>query len=357
MTFDSGEISVERLDEMLPDMDIIDKLLKDLLPKKNVQAMDLIEDVWKGSWVLEPTLLCEYVVENINSYMAEIKTVFVSLLALFIIASIITTFLGALKNESTARIAKFFFVLCELIVLLYIFRDVLKVVNETMNRMIGFLKIMLPAYMMCIAAAGNGLSAVIFYKMLVGFLCLIEGILVATLLPLAEGYALLGVLESLFEEKRFCGLMRLIKDGIGLGLKGMMMFIGGSGILQLIITPVMDRVKVSALQKTMGVIPGIGDIAESVSDITLVSAVAVKNSFGVIVLVVLLLIMIAPALHILVLLGTVKLASAMGGICGERRMVECSEYIVDAGLLLLRMLVTVTTMFFLTLAAMTNVTG
>ena len=73
-------------------------------------------------------------------------------------------------------------------------------------------------------------------------------------------------------------------------------------------------------------------------------------------MIVLVLIILAPALHILVLLGTVKLASAMGAICGEKRMVECSEYIVDAGFMLLRMLVTVTTMFFLTLAAMTNVT-
>ena len=356
MIFMTGEISVEYLDEMLPDMDTIDKFLKDVIPEKKVQAIDIIENVWKGNWVLEPSLLWEYVVENVTNYVHEIKTIFVTLLMLFIIASVITTFLEVLKNESTAKMAKFFFVLCELIVLLYIFQDVLRIVNETMNKMTEFLKIMIPTYMMCIAAAGNGLSAVVFYKLLVGLLCLVEGILVAALLPLAEGYALLGVLESLFGEKRFCGLMRLIKEGTLWGLKGMVMFVSGSGILQLIITPVIDKANVSVLQKTMGAIPGIGDIAESVSDITLISAIAVKNSFGVIILLVLVLIMLAPMLHILVLLGTVKLASAMGGVYGERYMVECSEHIADAGFMLVRMLVTVTAMFFLTLAAMTNVT-
>lgn len=356
MSFMTGGIPVEQLDEMLPDMDTIDKMLKELFPKKNVQAIDLIEDIWKGNWVLEPTLLWEYIVENIDGYMSEIKTIFVSLLALFIIASVITTFLDVLKNESTAKMAQFFFVLCELVLLLYIFRNVLFIVKETMEKIIEFLKIMIPAYMMCIAAAGNGFSAVIFYKLLVGFLCLVEGILVSAMLPLAEGYALLGVLESLFGEKRFCGLMKLIKDGTLWGLKGMVIFVSGSGILQLIITPVIDKANVTVMQKTMGAIPGIGDIAESVSDITLISALAVKNSFGVIIMLVLILIMIAPTLHILVLLGTVKLASAMGGICGGKHMVECSEHIVDAGFLLVRMLVTVTTMFFLTLAAMTNIT-
>lgn len=356
MTFEAGGLTRERLEEMLPNMDTIDKLLRDLLPEKNVQVMDLMEDVWKGNWVLEPKLLWEYISDNVNSYVTEVKGFFVSLLMLFIIAAIITTFLEALKNESTAKMANIFFVLCELIVLLYLFRDILDIVSVTMNNMIGFLKVSIPAYMMCIALAGNGLSSVIFYKLLIGFLCLVEGIIVSALLPLAEGYVLLGVLESLYEEKRFSGLMKLIKDGILWGLKAMIMFVGGSGILQLIITPVIDKAKISVLQKTMGAIPGIGDITEAVSDITLASAVAVKNTFGVIVLIALVLIILAPALHILVLLGTVKLASAMGAICGEKRMVECSEYIVDAGFMLLRMLVTVTTMFFLTLAAMTNVT-
>lgn len=356
MTLEVEGIQSEQLGDMIPEFDVMDKFLEDLLPKKSVHALDLMEDVWKGDWVLNPTLLWDYIAGNVGGYVDEIKTIFISILVLFILSSVITAFLSILKNESTAKVAKLFFVLCELILLMYTFQEVLTIVKETMGKMTEFLKIMIPAYMMCIAAAGSGLSAVIFYKLLLGFLCLVEGILVAALLPIAEGYAMLGVLESLFGEKRFCGLMNLIKNGALWVLKGLVMLVGGSGILQLIITPVIDKANMSVLQKTVGAIPGIGDIAESVSEITLASAMAVKNSFGVVVLIVLLLIMMAPAMHIMVLLGTVKLASAMGGICGEKHMVECSNYIVDAGFLLLRMLVTVTALFFLTLAAMTNAT-
>ena len=167
---------------------------------------------------------------------------------------------------------------------------------------------------------------------------------------------MLGILESLFGEKRFQGMMKLMKDGTLWILKGLIMLVTGSGILQLIITPVIDKTNVAILQKTACAIPGIGDIAESVSGITLASATAVKNSFGVLVLLILVLLMVAPAIHIFILLGTVKLASAIGGLCGEQQMVECTDYIMDAGFLLLRMLVTVTALFFLTIAAMTNVT-
>ena len=305
---------------------------------------------------MNPKLFLDYLLENISSYFVQMKTVFISILVLFILSAVITSFLEALKNESTARMAKLFFILCQLILLIYTFREVLSIVKSTMQAITEFLKLMLPAFMMCIAAAGNGLSAVIFYKLLLGFLCLIEGLLVAALIPVAEGYAMLGILESLFGEKRFQGMMKLMKDGTLWILKGLVMLVTGSGILQLIITPVIDKTNVAILQKTACAIPGIGDIAESVSGITLASATAVKNSFGVLVLLILVLLMVAPAIHIFILLGTVKLASAIGGLCGEQQMVECTDYIMDAGFLLLRMLVTVTALFFLTIAAMTNVT-
>ena len=356
MTWDWESMDLGQLDEILPNIDILDEFLEDLLPQEKVHAIDLIEDVVKGDWVLEPQLFWNYIVGNVSGYLEQIKTIFVSILVLFILSAVITSFLEALKNESTAKMAKMFFVLCQLILLLYTFREVLTIVTETMDKMTEFLKIMLPAFMMCVAAAGSGLSAMLFYKLLLGFICLVEGLLVSALIPIAEGYAMLGILESLFGEKRFQGLMKLMKDGILWALKGLIMLVTGSGILQLIITPAIDKTNTAVLQKTAGAIPGIGDIAESVSGIALASAMAVKNSFGVIVLLVLLLIMIAPAIHIFVLLGTVKLASAIGGICGEKHMMECTDYITDAGFLLLRMMVTVTALFFLTLAAMTNVT-
>lgn len=356
MTWDWESMDVGQLDEILPDMDVLDEFLEDLLPQENVHAIDLIGDVLKGDWVLEPRLFWDYVVGNVSGYVEQVKTIFVSILVLFILSAVISSFLEALKNESTAKMAKMFFILCQLILLLYTFREVLTIVTETMDKMTEFLKIMLPAFMMCVAAAGSGLSAILFYKLLLGFVCLVEGLLVSSLIPVAEGYAMLGILESLFGENRFRGIMKLMKDGILWALKGLIMLVTGSGILQLIITPAIDKASETVLQKTAGAIPGIGDIAESVSGITLASAMVVKNSFGAVVLLVLILIMIAPAIHIFVLLGTVKLASAIGGICGEKHMMECTDYITDAGFLLLRMMVTVTALFFLTLAAMTNMT-
>ncbi len=194
-----------------PDLGMVDRLLRELLPQKNVSSMDFMEDVLKGNWVLEPDLFWQYLKEAVLGVMADWKSLFVSVLVLFIAAAVVNGFMQAFKNDGAAHAARTFFILCELIVLVNAFRDVLAIVSEAMERMLEFLKIMLPAYMICIAAAGSGLTALIFYKLLLGFLCLIEGIIAASLVPIVEGYVMLGVVESIWGEGRFQAIMDIMK--------------------------------------------------------------------------------------------------------------------------------------------------
>jgi stage III sporulation protein AE len=230
-------------------------------------------------------------------------------------------------------------------------------VEGAMTRMLEFLKLVLPAYMICMAASGSGMTALIFYKLLLGFICLIEGIIAASLTSVVEGYVMLGVAESVWGEERFKPIMELIKKSMQWALKSMIIILSGSSILQIIITPVIDKTSNIVIRKTAGAIPGIGDIVESVTSVTFASAIALKNSLGVLILVILAMIIITPVIHSLVILLTIRLAGALGSICGERQMSKCIDYISEAGFMLVRILITVTTLFFVTIAAVTNATS
>lgn len=343
--------------DILPDMKVLDQLLRELLPGENIDSMDFIEDVLKGNWALDPTLFWRYITDTIAGVLDSWKSLFISVLVLFILASLVSNMMSAFRNEGAAKVARMFFIMCQLVVLINAFQDVLTIVNDAMAQMIDFLKLMLPAYMICTAAAGSGLTALIFHKLLLGFLCLIEGVVAASLTPVVEGYVMLGVVESIWGDERFKGLMELMKNGVQWVLKMMIVILSGSGILQAIITPALDRANNAVIHKTVGVIPGIGDIAESVSGVTLTSAIALKNSFGVLILVVLILMIAAPVIRAFMILLIIKISGALGGICGERQMTKCVEYISEAGFMTLRILITVTTLFFVTIAAVTNATS
>lgn len=353
----SQETSLWQELDILPDLSVLDNLLRDLLPGKTTDSMDFIEDVLKGNWALDPTLFWRYIVGTITGVFDDWRRLFVSVLVLFILVALVSNLMSALKNEGAAKAAKTFFIVCQLVVLINAFHEVLGIVEESMTRMIEFLKLMIPAYMICIAAAGSGLTALIFYKLLLGFLCLIEGIVAASMTTVVEGYVMLGVVESVWGEERFKGLMDLIKKGLQWVLKMMIVVMSGSSILQVIITPVVDKTNNAVIHKTAGAIPGIGDVIESVSSVTLASAVAVKNSLGVLILVVLILLIAAPVIKSFMILLIIRVSGALGSICGERQMMKCVEYISEAGFMLLRILITVTTLFFVTIAAVTNATS
>lgn len=356
MAQNNFDLSIWR--DILPDFEVIDKFLNELLPKKyTVKSLDWIEDILKGNWVLEPQVLLEYISEVVYGSLDNWKNLFVSILIIFVLSAVVTGFMTAFKYDGAAKAARMFFILCEMVILINVFKEVSGIVEEAMSKMLEFLKMILPAYMICVASTGSGLTAMIFYKLLLGFLCLIEGIVISSLTPVIEGYVILGVVEGIWGEERFADILRTVKNAIKWILKTMVIVLSGSGILQLIITPVIDKANMSLIQKTAGAIPGIGDIAESVSTVTLASAMAVKNSMGVIILAILLLIVMVPVLKIFIVLGTVKVSCAIGGICGEKQIIRSVEHILEAGFLMLRMLVTVTALFFITIAAITNSTG
>ncbi len=343
--------------DILPDLSVLDNLLRDLLPGRSTDSMDFIEDVLKGNWALDPALFWRYIAGTITGVFDDWRRLFISVLVLFILVALVSNLMSALKNEGAAKAAKTFFIVCQLVVLINAFHEVLGIVEEAMTRMIEFLKLMIPAYMICIAAAGSALTALIFYKLLLGFLCLIEGIVAASLTTVVEGYVMLGVVESVWGEERFKGLMDLIKKGLQWVLKMMIVVMSGSSILQVIITPVVDKTNNAVIQKTAGAIPGIGDVIESVSSVTLASAIAVKNSLGVLILVALILLIAAPVIKSFMILLIIRVSGALGSICGEKQMMKCVEYISEAGFMLLRILITVTTLFFVTIAAVTNATS
>ena len=193
----SQDISLWQEVDILPDLSILDKLLRELLPGQNTNSMDFIEDVLKGNWVLDPGLFWRYIANSVTSVIDGWKRLFVSVLVLFILVALVSNLMSALKNEGAAKAARTFFIICQLVVLIDAFHSVLGIVNDAMEQMIEFLKLMIPAYMICIAAAGSGLTALIFYKLLLGFLCLIEGIMAASLTTVVEGYVMLGVVESI----------------------------------------------------------------------------------------------------------------------------------------------------------------
>lgn len=76
----------------------------------------------------------------------------------------------------------------------------------------------------------------------------------------------------------------LLEKLIGWILKASLGVVTGISLFQSLITPVVDSLKNSAVEKAVSVLPGIGNAADGVLELALGSAVVIRNSVGVLLL-------------------------------------------------------------------------
>ena len=117
--------------------------------------------------------------------------------------------------------------------------------------------------------------------------------------------------------------------------------------MQSVILPVVDGLKISALRKAVSVIPGIGGAAEGVAELVIGSAVLIKNSLGILLLLLLLFLCAVPVLKLLAVGTLIKLGAALSGIISDKRVSGCADKVGEGCFLLLRCLFTSVALFMI----------
>ena len=151
-------------------------------------------------------------------------------------------------------------------------------------------------------------------------------------------------------EERLSLLLELLKKGIGFAQKLALGIITGLSLVQSVILPVVDNLKISALRKTVAAIPGIGNMTEGITELVIGSAVLIKNSMGVLLLFLLLMACLVPLLKLFVIGGVMKLGAALSGVISDKRISGCVDRVGEGCFLLLRCLFTSIALFLIVIA-------
>ncbi len=204
---------------------------------------------------------------------------------------------------------------------------------------------------------GKILTSGIFYEIAIIIIFLIEMMLLHMVIPFIYSYVLLSMINGLTEENRFDSLLRLLKKGINWILKGGIVIVAGINIVQTLITPVIDGVNVGTAKKLASLVPGIGTVSSQVADMVIGSAILIKNSIGVVFVIIFLLISLVPILELVCMTLVLRLSGAVMGIISDKRLVRCTEEVSVASGLLIKTLMTALTMFLMTVAIVSYATS
>ena len=239
------------------------------------------------------------------------------------------------------------------LILLQVFSGAMELADSAITSLRQFMNALLPAYCLSVTMAAGATTAIVFYQFLLGLIYVLEWLIQEGLLGLIHVHVILVFINHLTKEEYLSQMAELLEKAAGWVLKSILAVVIGFNTIQGIISPVIDSLKNTAFSRVAQMIPGIGNIAGSVTDVLLGSAILIKNGIGAAALIVMILLCMAPLLKLGILVVILKLAAALIQPVSDKRMTGCVAGVGDGIKLLFRAVFTVAVLFVITIVVVT----
>ncbi len=338
------------------DYDALSNELEHFMPTFGDLFEELYEQLLNGE-MPGLSMIWEMVVATIKENVGDVWQVFIGLLIIGVLSTVLHHCGNLFHNRQISDLAFYFTYLYGVILLLKVFFVMAEAALGMVESIISFTQIMIPAFYIAVAMCYASLTAGAFYQLNLLLLYAVEILFPEIIMPLITGFVYISVISGSTEDDRFSGLTELIKKGVCLMIKICISTVAGVGVMKSLIHPVADSVNYTMFQKTVAAIPGIGDVTDSVSKMLLGSALLIKNSIGIVFLILLILLVCTPVTKIFLLASMIKISGACVGMFGDKRLTKCIDRVAEGGFLLLKASLGVVMVFFVMIALVTAVAG
>ena len=338
-------------------LDKLEESLKTLFPEYSVSFSDLLEQILTGDVLGALTELLQSVIKGLGAEAAGLKNILVWLLILGFVSAIMSNFVAIFDKHQIADLSFYVIYLLLTTVLLKCFEQAAQTTVQAVESIVLFIKLLVPTYLLAVGVATGTTTVSAYYQLLLLLIYGAENILIAGVVPMVYSYCMLAVVNGIWIEEKLTLLMDLLLKGIQAVLKAAVGVVTGVSVFQAVITPVLDSVKSSALQKAISAIPGIGNAADGVVELITGSAVVIKNCLGIVFLLLLLALCAAPLLRIFLIACILKAAAAVMGIVSDKRITSCTDKVGEGSMMLFRTAGTAMLLFLITISMIATATN
>lgn len=341
------ELNFEEIDEFLKEMDAGEKISFGSIVKA-MTAGDLTGGVQLFGKMMRKALFGEWKTN---------RTTIIHVLVISLIAATLTGFSDIFQNKQISEVSYYMVYVLLLTILMKAFGTASMILTETLGQIVTFMKLLMPSFFLALGFSTGSTTGLVFYEWILLLVTIVQWMLQKIILPVIHMYVLLMLVNQMVKEDFLSKMAELFHTASEWMLKTLLAAVMGFNLVQGLIAPAVDGFKKDMITKTAGMIPGVGNVFDSVSDLVLGSAILVKNSIGVAALLILTAVCLIPVLKLLLFSASYKLASAVVQPVSDSRVVECISCIGEGIFLLMKTMLTSGVLFWLTLAVMCAATG
>ncbi len=301
------EAAREWIDEM--DFRNVDKMMDEIFQKEQIEFTELVETLLSGDVTGALAMAGRGIGGTVFSVLSENKTAMLHILVIALIAAVFANF----------------------------------------SLLTDFMQALCPVYLMAAAVVTGSGSSLVFYNLMLFLIYLVQSVVCSFVLPLIHVYLMIRLMDELSPEPylgRFAELGQTIISWI---LKTILVGVMGVNLIQGLLSPVIDEVRRSGLQRGLESIPGIGNTLGGMTEIVMSALTLIRNGIGVAGALICVGICLIPVIQIAVLALIYKLLAALLEPVSDSRIIGCVAGAGDAAVLLLKTVYTSAVLFLITI--------
>lgn len=326
-------------------------------PDFTFEVREVLQLIFEGRIDRAAGMVFDGFFREISMEAEEMKELLILVLMIGIVSALCSVLLQTFQNRQVAEIAHFIAYLMMLTVVIGIFSKTAEMAQDMLERLVLFVRLLVPVFMFAIGLASGSLTAFGYYQVILLALYLVQSLIVKIGISAVKFFMILHIMNGIWDENRLSGLTELIKKGISGTAKVFLTTVAGMGVMQSMVAPVLDQLKLDTAGKLVSYIPGIGGLAEGAAGLVLGSAVLVRNGLGVAAILLIAAICIHPFIYISFMAALLKLSAGLIGLAADKRITACVDGAGDALFLMIRIMFTAAGCFIVIFAIITCVAG
>lgn len=332
------------------DLQELNKVLQSIFPENSVSVEDLLNRILSGKVAWDWKQIKDMIFSVFWEEWLDVRHLFLIIVGILFLENLIQNVEEIFGKKELRQVSEYIWILSLIGVLIKAFGRCKFIAEETTDQVIEFIRVIIPAYFITIGSMNGIVTVNAFFHLILLVISIVEQIFVRIMIPFVQGYIALQFINSIVGEEQFIAVIQIVEKIINLIMRITISCIMAMGVLQSIITPTIANINRNLLEKTIAVIPGIGDASESVTSLLTGSAMLIKNTLGVFTLLILIFMCGFPVMRICLIGGTMKIAATISSICGKSNMWKCVNRIGDGCLMMARLIFTVGLLFFVIIA-------
>ncbi|CAM4123315.1 stage III sporulation protein AE [Bacillus manliponensis] len=273
-----------------------------------------------------------------------------TLIMLTIFSALLQSLQSAFAKSSVSKIADAVVYMVLIIFALNSFYVVMTYARETIQTMVDFVLALLPI-LLALIATGGGIVSVSFFHPIIVFLMHTSGLLMNYIvLPLLLLATILSIVSTMSDQYKVTKLAKLLQN-VSVSVIGIFLtiFLGVLSV-QGTATAVADGIAVKTAKFVTGnFIPVVGRMFTEAADTVISASALLKNTVGIVGVVILLLIVAFPAIQIFCIAFIYKFAAAVLQPVGSNSIIQCLDIIGRSIIYVFASLAIVSFMFFLSI--------